>query len=175
MQITTDYPKSNLKVLIITPAFAHEPILKDIKPYLEPNAAVGAVPGPGGFDMLAKHILEDRDDVLVYGGSSLPWACRTLEYGKSVSLLGSKQIIPMTSAGNVALQDSVQDKLNKIHIGTKFEFGNHFLITTLWPTNCIIHTGILYGIWKDWDGKPVQEAPLFYQNTNDETGIGISV
>ena len=30
--------------------------------------------------------------------------------------------------------------------------------------------GISYGIWHDWDGKPVKEAPLFYQNCNEFTG-----
>jgi len=34
----------------------------------------------------------------------------------------------------------------------------------------VIHTGISYGIWNGWDGKPLAEAPLFYQNTNDATG-----
>lgn len=31
-------------------------------------------------------------------------------------------------------------------------------------------SGTMYGIWHDWDGEPVEEAPLFYQNCNENTG-----
>lgn len=51
-------PGSDL-ILIITPAFAHEPILKTLKPHLTEGAMVGAIPGPGGFDLIAKHVLGD--------------------------------------------------------------------------------------------------------------------
>lgn len=42
---------------MITPAFAHEPILKQIAPHLDHGAFVGAIPGPGAFDLLAIHAL----------------------------------------------------------------------------------------------------------------------
>jgi len=44
-------------ILMITPAFAHEPILNQIKPHLSEGAFVGAIPGPGAFDLMAKHVL----------------------------------------------------------------------------------------------------------------------
>jgi hypothetical protein len=91
--------------------------------------------------------------------------------------------------------------LDQIHVRTIFPVKGHFLNTTLWPTNAIIHpgeprhascvlpvlsvpvfshavhayshtllAGVSYGIWHDWDGTPVKEAPLFYQNCNAFTG-----
>jgi hypothetical protein len=32
----------------------------------------------------------------------------------------------------------------------------------------IIHPPVIYGKWRNWDGKPVPEAPLFYQGVDDE-------
>lgn len=51
-------PGSDL-ILIITPAFAHEPILKTLKPHLSEGTILGAIPAPGGFDLIAKHVLGD--------------------------------------------------------------------------------------------------------------------
>ena len=60
--------------------------------------------------------------------------------------------------------------LNKLHKGTRFFAGGHFLTITLWCTNAIIHPAITYGIWHEWDGTPVKEQPLFYQNCDEFTG-----
>ncbi|EGD79730.1 hypothetical protein, variant [Salpingoeca rosetta] len=65
--------------------------------------------------------------------------------------------------------ERLEEILNTVHKHTKYSVGGHFLNTTLWCTNAIIHPGISYGIWHDWDGKPVAEQPLFYQNCNDFT------
>eukprot|EP00043_Microstomoeca_roanoka_P012280 m.118361 g.118361 ORF g.118361 m.118361 type:complete len:420 (+) comp15447_c0_seq2:292-1551(+) len=166
-------PGSDL-ILIITPAFAHESILKQIAPHLDPGAFVGAIPGPGGFDLLARHTLGDLlfdKNITLYGGTSLPWACRFKEYGSSAELLGEKTKVPVTCypESDIARQ-RLKSILNKVHKHTKYSVGGHFLTTTLWCTNAVIHPGITYGIWHDWDGKPVKEQPLFYQNCNDFTG-----
>lgn len=154
-------------ILIIVPAFAHEPILNAIKPHLKPGAAVGAVPGPGGFDLLAQHVLADvisEKNIILFGGSSLPWACRFEDYGARVSLLGIKSEVDISVKPNTKENcDNVAGKMDSLHVGTKFNAGSHFLVTSMWPTNCIIHTGVTYGLWHDWDGTPLKEAPLFYQ------------
>ena len=116
-------------------------------------------------------------DITLFGGSSLPWACRFEEYGSKVSLLGSKTKVPINAYPNTDANNAVRARvvaarvgkgrrvcaalpqahffslpphlfsqriekiLNDIHILTKFPVEGHFLVTTLWPTNCIIHTG----------------------------------
>ena len=154
-------------IIIITPAFAHEPILHEIKPFVTGNTIVGAMPSPGGFNWMAEHIL--GDDVTIFGGDSLPWACRVEEVGKRVSLLGTKSHVEVSVHPHGAADTGLFDILNEIFTGTTFTDGGHFLNCTLFPTNCIIHPGIMYGLWKDWDGVPVKEAPLFYQGLTDET------
>ena len=161
-------------IIIITPAFAHEPILNQIKPYIKPKADgsevfVGAIPAPGGFNWMAEHILaESAAGVTIFGAGHLPWACRIEEWGKSVSLLGVKSHVEV-SVHPHGHETALLDSLNELFVGTTWTDGGHFLNCTLFPTNCIIHPGIMYGLWKDWDGKPVKEAPLFYQGLTDET------
>lgn len=161
-------------VLIITPAFAHEPILHELADHLEPGAFVGAIPGPGAFDLLAKHALGktlQEKNITLFGGSSLPWACRATEYGAHAELLGEKTKVPVSFYPEAEPnRKRLEEILNAVHKHTRYHVGGHFMNCTLWCTNAIIHPGISYGIWHDWDGKPVQEQPLFYQNCNDFTG-----
>jgi len=166
-------PNSDL-ILLIVPAFAHEPILKQIAPFLKHGAMVGAIPGPGAFDLIAVNVLGDiiaEKDITLYAGTSLPWACRFDEYGCKASLLGEKKRVDINARPNEPERNAkLADAMCRLHDLTTFECKGNFLTSTLWPTNCIIHTGISYGIWHDWDGKPVDEAPLFYQNCSEFTG-----
>ena len=34
-------------------------------------------------------------------------------------------------------------------------------------TNAYLHTSILYGQWEGWDGKPLDEPPLFYNGLTE--------
>lgn len=131
-------------IIIITPAFAHEPITRHIELFIGSGVFVGATPSPGGFNWMAEHILGDaeQNNVAAFGGGHLPWACRIEEQGKSVSLLGVKSHVevsvhPQTNAATLF------EHLNELFVGTTCD-GGDFLNCTLFPTNCIIHPGIMY-------------------------------
>ena len=44
-----------------------------------------------------------------------------------------------------------------------------FLSLTLANTGQLIHPGVMYGLFRDWDGQPYAEAPLFYQGVDAST------
>merc|ERR1712196_243762 len=98
-------------ILIVAPANSHESILKSIAPYLKEGVILGATPAPGGFNMLARHIIEDlngrdRNSYTLFGMGCLPWVCRIQEWGKIVNLAGTKKyddvtVIPERNTGNV--------------------------------------------------------------------------
>lgn len=44
----------------------------------------------------------------------------------------------------------------------------HLLAVDLMSFNAYLHTGVLYAQWATWDGKPIDERPLFYQGLNEE-------
>jgi hypothetical protein len=87
-------PGSDVVILAI-PSFTHELYLKALKEYLKRGVVLGAMPGEGGFDLCARHVLGD-DFVSasnLFALETLPWACRIIEYGKSVEVLGTKKEI----------------------------------------------------------------------------------
>ncbi|KAL9952968.1 hypothetical protein ACROYT_G040301 [Oculina patagonica] len=49
----------------------------------------------------------------------------------------------------------------------KLNVSGHLLGVTLMSTNAYLHPSILYGQWEGWDGKPLDEPPLFYQGLTD--------
>eukprot|EP00049_Salpingoeca_infusionum_P005690 m.95314 g.95314 ORF g.95314 m.95314 type:complete len:407 (+) comp13055_c0_seq3:200-1420(+) len=162
-------------VLLIVPAFAHEAILQQVCKYLKEGAAVGAIPGPGAFDLLALNTLGDSftsKRITLFSGTSLPWACRFDVYGCKATLLGVKTKVDITTrpSSDGERNKQLAAQLTALHDETVFSCKGHFLNTTLWPTNAVIHPGVSYGIWHDWDGQPLDEAPLFYQNCSPFTG-----
>ena len=93
-------PGSGVVVLVL-PAFAHEGTLRQIVPFLDKGAWVGAMPARGGFDYCAAQVLREQGrgdvrgtgDVRIFGLQTLPWACRILEYGQIVHVLGVKKVV----------------------------------------------------------------------------------
>lgn len=160
-------------VLIIAPANSHEPILNSIIPHLSQNVILGATPAPGGFNMLAKKCLKDAGkdltSVTLFGVACLPWVCRIERFGESVKLSGTKSLVDVNVIP-VDATDIILNILNNLYIDTTFRSRGNFLHTTLYPHNCIIHPGIMYGLFERWDPQKLfLEAPLFYQNMDKNT------
>ncbi|KAJ8907726.1 hypothetical protein NDN08_007832 [Rhodosorus marinus] len=156
-------------VVILAPAFAHESICRETKPFLKKGAIIGTLPAHGGFDLVARHALDEKiDEVVVFGTVGLPWTTRIIEYGKKVEVYSTKANLRMNFHPRVPKVPALT-LLSTMFIGTTFQMGNDYLECTLWPVNNVIHPGILYGRWKDWDGIPVAEKPLFYNGVDDFT------
>jgi hypothetical protein len=160
-------PGSEVVVLVL-PAFAHEPTLRQIAPHLKEGAWVGAMPARGGFDYSAFQVLSrvGRDDVRLFGLQTLPWACRVENYGQVVHVLGVKEAVDVASrpTGGIVEIAPLLEQMLGMPIG---RVGN-FLALTLANTGQLIHPGIMYGLFAGWDGKPLAKAPLFYQGLSTE-------
>jgi hypothetical protein len=160
-------PGSQL-VFLALPAFAHQSVLTEIAPYLEEGAWLGAIPARGAFDLCAWDALREKSSSLtIFGLQSLPWACRINEYGRSVKILGTKARLdlatwPAEHAAQLANQVGAL-------LGIRLDPAADFLSLTLAGTGQLIHPGILYGLFHDWDGRPLEEAPLFYQGVDAAT------
>jgi hypothetical protein len=171
-------PGSQVVVLVL-PAFAHESTLRQIVPFLDEGAWVGAMPARGGFDYCADQILREtgRHDVGLFGLQTLPWACRILEYGKVVHVLGTKQVVdvatrPLVERGRVA-------ELLERMLGMPIHAAASLMALTLANTGQLIHPGIMYALFSDWDGAPfdADRVPPFYHSLSQrgaETLAGLS-
>jgi hypothetical protein len=160
-------PGSEVVVLVL-PAFAHEATLRQIVPYLERGAWVGAIPARGGFDYCAVPILQEegRQDVAIFGLQTLPWACRIEEYGRQVHVLGVKKAVAAASrpAARVGQIAPLMEQIMGLSIGA----AGSLLALTLANTGQLIHPGIMYSLFSGWDGTPLDQAPLFYQGLDTE-------
>jgi len=161
-------PGSPLVVLVL-PAFAHESTLRAILPFLDQGAWVGAIPARGGFDFCAAKLLREhgRPDVALFGLQTLPWACRIQEFGRSIHVLGVKQAVDAASrpAGLIGEMAPVLQGM----LGLRVHQAASLLALTLANTGQLIHPGIMYGLFGDWDGTPfpADGVPLFYHGLSD--------
>jgi hypothetical protein len=166
-------PGSDL-VLLALPAFAHEATLRQIVRFLDRGAWVGAMPARGGFDVCAASVLEEngRDDIGILGLQTLPWACRIQEYGRSVHVLGTKKAVDVaTRPGSRARE--VASVLERA-LGLTIDPAASLMALTLANTGQLIHPGIMYGHFCDWDGTPFrpEDVPPFYHGL-DERGARV--
>jgi hypothetical protein len=157
-------------VVMVLPAFAHESTLRQIAPFLDARAWVGALPARGGFDYCAAWVLTElgRDDVRLFGLQTLPWACRIEQYGQIVHVLGIKDAVDAASrpAGEV---EEIRPLLERM-LGLHIDAAASLLALTLANTGQIIHPGIMYGLFAHWDGTPFgrENVPLFYQGLSEQ-------
>ena len=155
-------------VLLALPAFAHEYILREIAPYLEEGALVGALAARGCFDLCARDVFKRKaDTVTLFGLQTLPWACRIQQYGQEVTILGTKAHVDLATCP----LDHAQKTASFLgdQLGISLEPIGNFLSLTLAGTGQIIHPGVMYGQFHDWDGDTFEEAPLFYQGIDKTT------
>jgi hypothetical protein len=163
-------------VVLVLPAFAHEGTLRQIVPFLDEGAWVGAIPVRGGFDYCAVQVLKEQGrqdvrgagDVGLFGLQTLPWACRIQEYGQIVHVLGVKRVVDVASrpAARIGEIAPLLERMLGLPIGRAASL----LALTLANTGQLIHPGIMYSLFATWDGGPfgVEDVPLLYQGLSQE-------
>jgi hypothetical protein len=160
-------PGSQL-VLLALPAFAHESVLEKIAPYLEQGTLVGALAARGSYDLCTRDVLKSKaDSVTVFGLQTLPWACRIKHYGREVEVLGIKAMVDFATCPPEQADDLASFLSHQL--GVPLSPMGSFLSLTLAGTGQIIHPGVMFGLFSNWDGQPFDEAPLFYQGIDAHT------
>lgn len=159
-------------VIIAVPAFAHASILKRISPHLKSTAIVGCLPSRSGFEFEATHNISDVNPAgrRIFGLQTLPWSTRVQEPGKVVNFGACKARVLMASLPGHASTDIagfLTDALGLDVVPT----GN-FLAMTLGNPGQVVHPGIMYGLFSEWQGQAYAEkdVPLFYKHVSDAMG-----
>lgn len=159
-------------ILLALPSYAHEEILSALAPHMPATAWIGALPARGGFDWQVRALFPNHQGV-VFGLQTLPWACRIQDWGRRVEVLGTKaevDIATWTPPSANETTATVADIFGKM-IDVPLQPINHFLTLTLANTGQIIHPGIMYGLFHDWNGKAFAkaDAPEFYGGVDEFT------
>lgn len=155
------FPGADL-VLLALPASAHAVTLTALAPFVHDQMWIIALPARGGFDWQARAILGEQAQIA--GLQTLPWACRIPPggYGERVDILGVKESVDV-AADPVHLAPGLAAALSDL-LQVQLAPAGTLLALTLANTGQIIHPGIMYGLFHDWDGRPFgeDEIPLFY-------------
>lgn len=151
-------------IIIAVPSYARPEVLRQIRPHLKEGAWVGAFPGFGGFDWLARSIL--GEGVNIFGSQRIPYVCKKISYGESVSLTGIRPQLFMAahpSARVTEISRLVADALNMRVI----PMGN-YLCVNLSLSNPTFHPARLYSLFRDWEeGVTYPRKALFYDDWDD--------
>jgi len=162
-------------VIISLPAFAHNQYLKAIKEHIAPRqkkkTLVAVFPGASGLECDWQSIFgANNDDFTLLSCITLPWACRTLKFGRCAEILGTKHRIEVSLKSTDAANAQYMSSISRI-IGASpsiVDFG-HILNMSLSAINAIVHPSIMFAKWRNYDGKAVfAQKPLFYQGMDAE-------
>ncbi|MBC7542237.1 MAG: NAD/NADP octopine/nopaline dehydrogenase family protein [Candidatus Sericytochromatia bacterium] len=165
-------PESQL-VLFCVPTHVQPALLERVVPHMTNGTLLGAIPAVGGFHWLAQQALARHDkQAVVFGMVSIPWMCKVVQQGQEVRILGAKQVNGIATLAQDRVQH-VADLMAALTGAAAFDLGS-FLQITLNPGNQLLHPGIMYSLFRDWQGEalPWAEAPLFYEGLS-EAGAGI--
>jgi hypothetical protein len=169
--ITTD-PREAARadlVLLVLPAFAHGPTLGTLSPYLAEEAVIGAIPARSGFELQADFYLNLKSSKrTIFCGQTLPWACRIIEQGQKVKVLGAKEQVGLATVPSTAAVE-LSAWLSRA-LKVKFVPMKGSLAVSLGNIGQVIHPGIMYGLLKNYNGAvwSAKEIPLFYQGVTEE-------
>lgn len=154
-------------VFVIVPAFAHDNIVENIRKHLSKNTLLVVIPNRGGFEYQAKIKLAATN---IVGLQTLPWACRTREFGKSVEVLGTKKSVQSASIPN-EISDVYIKQLEEL-LDIELIMVKNMVTLTLSNVGQIIHPGIMYGLFKNnpYVTYSKDDIPLFYQGVTEDVG-----
>lgn len=160
-------------IIFAVPAFLHWRYLTALEPYLEAGCLIVGLPGQNGFEFDVRMALGHRlKNYLVMNFESLPWICRIVEFGRAAKVLGTKDKLVGALQGNLAsarLRDPLACMQRLLGEPPRLVISGHLLGITLRSPNAYSHPPIMYGRWKDWDGRALAQPPLFYQGIDEET------
>jgi hypothetical protein len=120
------------------------------------------------------HILGPRTtDFTIVDFETLPWVCTLESTGKVARLEGVKDTI-VGAMVHESLHARIADPAAVLErlMGDrpKLTVSGHPLAITLISLNSTLHPPIMYSRWHDWDGSPIDHAPLFYETLNELGG-----
>jgi NAD/NADP octopine/nopaline dehydrogenase-like protein len=173
----TDQPEQAARgcalIVFAVPAFRHWKYLSSLEPYIEDGCVIVGLPGQNGFEFDVRNALGPRlKNCIVMNFDSLPWICRVTEFGRAARISATKDKLVGALQGDLTrakLKDPPGALRSLLGETPELTVSGHLLGITLRSLNAYSHPPIMYSRWKDWDGKALDRAPLFYQDIDEET------
>merc|ERR1719401_1430287 len=81
-------------VVFTVPSSLHELYFRALEPFVKPGTIFAVMPARSGCDFLFAKVMGDKAKSLgLVAFETLPWACRFNEWGKTATVLGTKETI----------------------------------------------------------------------------------
>lgn len=141
-----------------TPKNVIQNSIASISQVAKKDCAFVYVPGTGGVEFLHKKYC--KENIKIIGLQRVPFIARLKEYGKSVKMLSKKDAIYISSLEkDIERYASFLDQILDI----KVVILDNYLNITLTPSNPILHTTRLYGLFFRRDKNYIYaQNPYFY-------------
>ena len=135
--------------------------LEKIYSYTNPGTFIGFIPGTGGIEFLTKDFIQKKK-CIVFGSQRVPSGTKVTERGASVNSLGNRKDIRIASTNPNYTEDICSFISNILSIKT-IPLPN-YLTVTFTPSNPILHTSRLYGLFHDYrEGMEWDMCLSFYK------------
>jgi hypothetical protein len=177
IRVTGDPEEAALSpiIIMIVPAFAHGVIISQLAPYLTEESTIAALPARSGLEYQAQDILSEvgQNGCTLVGFQTLPWACRTGEFGHSVTIHGTKNRVGAACLPAKEIKEKA--RVFSTLLGMDVIPYQSMLELSLANTGQLIHPGIMYSVFADRLGEVFpseNEVPLFYASV-DETAAKV--
>jgi hypothetical protein len=145
-------------VFVCVPHWELELVLKHITGSLSRRAIVGAVPGFGGFMLLAREVL--GPDQILFGSQRIPFVVRAYDWGRSVWLSGIRRQSYIGTVPNRASR-AVTSLVGEV-LGVRAVPVSHYINIELSPSNSLVNPARLYRLFGP-DAEPMDgEATEFF-------------
>ena len=173
--LVTDRPELAARdcdmIILAVPAFAHTRYLELLAPFIEDGVVVVGLPGQSGFELEVRQILDSRP-VVILNFESLPWSCVVVEFGRHARIRGTKARLVGALRGDLSTSRVLQPFVvirEMVGNWTEVIESSSMLAITLMSISAYTHPPIMYSTWRNWDGRPLAEQPLFYHSVDRST------
>lgn len=157
-------------VLCTVPSQSQQEYFAALEPHVKPDTIFCVMPARSGIDFLFAKAMGSKASTLgLVAFETLPWACHFQDWGASVTVLGTKEtvgaaVVPPSGRSAAQVILTVQGLLGVESLID--EYPNMMSISLANPGQ-VMHPGIMYSKWKEWDGKPLPSKPLFYHGADE--------
>ena len=133
---------------------------KLMEPYVSKNQMVGIIPGAGAAEFAFEPLM--KKGIRFFGLARVPSIARVKEYGKSAYMLGPA---PELLIGSIPARNAqtICDEIQPL-FEIKCRPVANYLAVAFTPSNPVLHTSRLYGMFKDYiPGNHYPTNELFYE------------
>lgn len=148
-------------ILFAVPSNVYQQDLELIWPFVDEGTVLGFIPGTGGVEFLAYRFIKEKH-CAVFGTQRVPSGTKVAERGKRVNALEKRRDIRVASIPariNADICSFIGSTL-----GIKTVDLTDYLAVTFTPSNPILHTCRLYGLFHDYqEGDSWSRILSFYK------------